>query len=891
MIRALFLVDERHPGASANGRILAAALQDDGRIMVEASRDSAVLEHLGSFDAVIHYASVAPLTATEERSLCDFVRQGGGLVTVHAEPADPKANDAYFELIGGRPATRGPLAELRVERSPKEHYVTQRLDETYLLTDEFAPFNGLVEGVDVLFTTTWQYAEHPIAWSRAFGAGRVFCTSLGHSHQTVGNPTFQKIIRRAVRYVTGAAERAAVGVGVVGYGPSGGMGYWHGSAVEAVPGLRLAAACDRSAARRQRAHVEFPGIRTYVEAEQMADDPDVGLAIIATPPSSHAKLAELFLQAGRHVVCEKPFCVTTAEADRLIDLATARGLMLSVHQNRRWDRDFLAVERAVQTGLIGEIFSLESFIGGFEHPCKLWHSHSPISGGMAYDWGSHYLDWIQILMPVPISSVTAVEHKRVWHDVTNADQVRIQLRFADGREAEFLQSDVAAVRKPKWYVLGTRGALVGNWRQVALQSQHPLGDLIDQQLAVSEVPADLSASIYDSAGGLIQQRLPLAVAVPNAFHRNLADHLLYDEPLAVTAEQARRTVALLEAAQRSASSGAVPGHAGMLTWGVLCTSFVGRQAVIPALQRSANGRVLALGSRDLERARQEADRCDIPRAYGSYLDLLDDPDIEAVYIPLPNSLHLEWVVRAAEAGKHVLCEKPLALNAAEVEAMITACERKGVHLMEAFMYRFHPRSIRVKELVDSGELGPIQLIRSAFAFLHHDPDDYRLKKAMGGGSLLDVGGYAVSAARWLIGAEPVEVQASACYGEASGIDETLGGLLRFPDGEIAQIMCSFRTALRQNYEVVGRDAALEVALAFIPEGAEAPLVVLRDGGVETERFPKVDQYQLMVEHFAEAVLRRQPLRFPPTEAWANARVLDALARAARTGELQRLKWS
>ena len=558
MIRLLFLFDTHHHNAGPNGRILADALQDGGHIAVEVTADRETLRRLDNFDAVIHYATVAPLTADQTDGLCDFVRRGGGLVAIHAEPAGAGADGAYLELIGGRPATRGPIAELRVERSPREHYVSRRLDESFVLRDEFAPFIGLAETADVLFTTNWQFQEYPVVWSRSYGVGRVFCTSLGHSEQTVRNPLFQRVIARAVRHVTGATERATVGVGVVGYGPSGGMGYWHGSAVQSVPGLRLAATCDRSAERRQRAETEFPGLHAYADAERMADDAEVGLAIIATPPNSHAELAELFLRAGKHVVCEKPFCVTTAEADRLIDLATARGLMLSVHQNRRWDRDFLAVQRAVQNGLIGEVFSLETFIGGFEHPCSLWHSHAPISGGMAYDWGSHYLDWIQLLMPGPIETVTALEHKRVWHDVTNADQVRIQLRFADGREAEFMQSDIAAVRKPKWYLLGTRGALVGNWRQVALQSQHVLGDLIEQHLEVSEAPADLTASVYDGSGGLVRQHLPLAPAVPHAFHRNLADHLIHGEPLAVTAEQARRTVALLEAAQRSADRGGVP---------------------------------------------------------------------------------------------------------------------------------------------------------------------------------------------------------------------------------------------------------------------------------------------------------------------------------------------
>ena len=332
------------------------------------------------------------------------------------------------------------------------------------------------------------------------------------------------------------------------------------------------------------------------------------------------------------------------------------------------------------------------------------------------------------------------------------------------------------------------------------------------------------------------------------------------------------------------------GESGLrpLNWGILCTSTVGRLAVIPSIQRSANWRALAIASRDVAKARTAADAFEIARVYGAYQDLLDDPDIQAVYIPLPNHLHREWTVRAAAAGKHVLCEKPLAMDAAEADEMIAACARQGVLLMEAFMYRFHPRSIRVKELVDGGAIGPVQLVRSAFAFLHRDPTDYRFKPEMGGGALLDVGGYAVSAARWLIGDEPLEAQATAYYGAESGVDETLGGLLRFPGGEIGVITCSFRTALRQNYEVVGRDGVIEVSLAFVPEGEEAPLVLHRGADTETIRFPRTDQYQLMVEHFADCILHARSLRFPPTEARANLRVLDALARSARTGQVVRL---
>ena len=184
---------------------------------------------------------------------------------------------------------------------------------------------------------------------------------------------------------------------------------------------------------------------------------------------------------------------------------------------------------------------------------------------------------------------------------------------------------------------------------------------------------------------------------------------------------------MLDARFRESHSIVASRHQARLNWGVLCTSTVGRLAVIPAIQRSANGRVLAIASRELERANRAALEFEIQRAYGAYQQLIDDPDVDAVYIPLPNHLHREWTIRAAAAGKHVLCEKPLALSAAEAAEMIDACDRHGVLLMEAFMYRFHPRSIRVKKLVDGGAIGPIQLVRSAFAFLHRDPTDYRFK--------------------------------------------------------------------------------------------------------------------------------------------------------------------
>jgi xylose dehydrogenase (NAD/NADP) len=322
-----------------------------------------------------------------------------------------------------------------------------------------------------------------------------------------------------------------------------------------------------------------------------------------------------------------------------------------------------------------------------------------------------------------------------------------------------------------------------------------------------------------------------------------------------------------------------------LRWGVLGSARVARRCVIPALNRARNGELRGLACRSEERVQSLAREHEIPVACASYEELLEDPQVEAVYIPLPNHLHLEWTLRAIRAGKHVLCEKPLALNAGEARAMVQAARDRGVVLMEAFMYRFHPRTRRIKALVDQGAIGDPRVIRTAFCFRHPNPADTRFRPEMGGGALLDVGCYGVSLARWILGAEPEMVQAMAEYG-GSGVDLTTVGLLRFPGGRLAIVESSFTSALQQTFSIMGTRGAIELPHdAFIPWEKDA-LFRLRgvneeEGGVEV--IPGADEYQLMVEHFADAVLGDAGLDFAPEESVSNMRVLDALARAAREG--------
>ncbi|MEP7381880.1 MAG: Gfo/Idh/MocA family oxidoreductase [Gemmatimonadota bacterium] len=319
-----------------------------------------------------------------------------------------------------------------------------------------------------------------------------------------------------------------------------------------------------------------------------------------------------------------------------------------------------------------------------------------------------------------------------------------------------------------------------------------------------------------------------------------------------------------------------------LCWGVLSTANIGRVAVNPAIMASRNGRLLAVASRDDTRARTFAEAHGIPRAYASYEGLLADPEVDAVYIPLPNSLHREWTIRALEQGKHVLCEKPLALSVAECREMEAAAESNDRLLMEAFMYRFHPRTQALVQQVANGSLGAPRAVRSVFTFRLSRPDNIRLSLALGGGALMDVGCYCVNVSRTIAGAEPVEVQAWANWG-ASGVDVELAGMLRFESGLHAHFDCALTADRREVVEVGGTEASVTTEEPFLPGRGEVALIERRGGVATSSWYPGTEQYTLMVEHFADAVLEKTPLRYRVSDAIANMAVIEALYRSARAG--------
>lgn len=320
-----------------------------------------------------------------------------------------------------------------------------------------------------------------------------------------------------------------------------------------------------------------------------------------------------------------------------------------------------------------------------------------------------------------------------------------------------------------------------------------------------------------------------------------------------------------------------------IRWGILSTANIGRKVVAPALQSSRNGRVVAVASRDGSRAREYAAALDIPTSHGSYEALLADPQVDAVYVPLPNSLHRHWTEQALAAGKHVLCEKPLAADAQECIAMHEAAERADRLLMEAFMYRFHPRIERTIASVRSGALGQLRLVRSSFTFAVADPSNIRLQPELAGGALMDVGSYCVNVSRTLFGREPIAAQANARW-TSSGVDGDLVGVLRFEGGGTAQFHCALDLPRQEFVEVVGEAGRLRLESAFLPgTGPTSIETTGRDGVVHTEHVPGADEYRLMAEHFADCVLRREQPRYGALEAAANMAAIEALLRSAKAG--------
>ena len=341
------------------------------------------------------------------------------------------------------------------------------------------------------------------------------------------------------------------------------------------------------------------------------------------------------------------------------------------------------------------------------------------------------------------------------------------------------------------------------------------------------------------------------------------------------------------------SRGAVTSIAPV-RWGIIGAADIAIKKVIPAMRASRLSVPFAIASRDLAKARAAADLLGIPRAYGSYEELLADPDVEAIYNPLPNHMHVPWSIRAAQAGKHVLCEKPIALSAAEARSLVAARDAASVQMAEAFMVRTHPQWAEVKRLIDDGRIGTLRLVSGHFSYYRRDPDDIRSKADWGGGALMDIGCYPIFIARWMFDAEPTDVVAMIDRDPELRIDYLTSALMRFPSGQ-ATFACAGQLVPFQRMQLFGDRGRIEVEIPFNAPPDRGCRIFLDDGsklggaGAVVVELPVADQYTLQADAFSEAIRGVGSVPVSLESAVGNMAVIDALFRSAELGGWQPIR--
>ena len=325
-----------------------------------------------------------------------------------------------------------------------------------------------------------------------------------------------------------------------------------------------------------------------------------------------------------------------------------------------------------------------------------------------------------------------------------------------------------------------------------------------------------------------------------------------------------------------------------IRWGVLSTAAIGLRKVIPGMQLGQFCTVDAIASRDLAKAQKAAADCGIARAYGSYEELLEDPEIEAIYNPLPNQLHVPWTIKAAEAGKHVLCEKPLSVTVAEAESLLDVRERTGVKIGEAFMIRSYPQWLRLRELLNDGRIGELRSVVGFFSYFNVDPANIRNRMDSGGGALMDIGCYLIHASRYAFGGQPTRVVASIDRDPRMGIDRLTSAILEFPAGQ-AIFTCSTQLIPYQRVHFLGTRGRIELEIPFnAPPDRPTRLFIDSTGDLfgqpEVETFPTCDQYTLQGDAFSKAILDDTEVPVPLEDAIGNMAVIEAIFSSARSGQ-------
>lgn len=487
------------------------------------------------------------LSVADEQVISQFVTNGGGCVTLlnHGKPSTSFSGISINESM--------PRSPMRVKWTERGQGFAQRMAKEISITDTLMPLRNIDNGPDVLLEANWKLGTYPVAVSQKMGGGVHFCISLGAFHDEF----VQRLIFRFIMAASTRTRDKPISTGIVGFGREGSAGYTHTQIISSLQGMELTGICDLNPEILQFAKTAYPDIEACNDINSLVNHPTIELITLCTPPNTHYELALKFLKAGKHVIIEKPFCFSLKESYDLISVAEREKRIVTCYQNRRWDPDFLAIKRAIADNLIGELFYMETFVGGYEQPCDYWHSDADVSGGLLYDWGAHYVDWMLNLVPSKTAKVMGTIHKQKWHSVSNADHVKSQIFFEGGQEANFIYSDIAALSKPKWYILGSNGAIVGDWNNVTHIKKDPMRFFVETPMPVTEINPTLVLAREDKVGQIYKQELPLGKKNWDGFYANFTDHILTGERLIVTPESAARVVAVLEASTISARKGGV----------------------------------------------------------------------------------------------------------------------------------------------------------------------------------------------------------------------------------------------------------------------------------------------------------------------------------------------
>ena len=401
MKRILLLINQPAPPYSDFSAMFSGLLADSGQFDLEVTDDRDRLRDLSDFDAAAFYIGGGTLTEDQEKGITGFVRQGGGLLAVHGANAGLAQYTDYIEMIGTEFIGHDPLGPFEVNVGSDIDDILPRLSTSFRVEDECynmaikteAPLRWFQHGL-------WTFERKPLGYVRDYGEGRVFYTALGHDRRTFGHADFQNQLIKGLRYVCGIKDNPNIRIGLVGYGPLFGMGRHHSEQIANTHGFELAAICDKDPARLEAAREEQgEQIPTFTDTTDLINSGLIDLAIVIVPHVYHAPVARLFLEAGLHVITEKPFTVHVSEANELIALAREKDVMISVYHNRHWDPDILSLREIVEAGTIGDLYSIECNMVGYGAPGQAWRSHKPISGGAMYDMGAHQFEKILQLVP------------------------------------------------------------------------------------------------------------------------------------------------------------------------------------------------------------------------------------------------------------------------------------------------------------------------------------------------------------------------------------------------------------------------------------------------------------------------------------------------------------